>query len=91
MTHPIVQARFRNSVSNAFKKFEETSKLEHAGLKGRFREIFFTDIIRPVLSNEFIAGSGLVIDHLGGTSREADVVIFDKFHIPAVLYKDSEG
>lgn len=65
--------------------------MDHAGLKGRFREIFFNDLLRPILSSDFIAGSGLVVDSRGGTSPEADVVIFDKFHVPAVLYKENEG
>jgi len=38
-----------------------------------------------------MAGAGLVVDHTGGTSQETDVVIFDKFHVPAVLYKSNEG
>jgi hypothetical protein len=72
-------------------KFGETADLGHAGLKGRFREIFIADLLRDVLSSDFLAGSGLVIDHTGGTSQEADVVIFDKFHVPAVLYRENEG
>jgi len=31
------------------------------------------------------------VDSFGRTSPEADVVIFDKFHVPAVLYSDSKG
>jgi hypothetical protein len=65
--------------------------MDHAGLKGRFREIFVADLLQPVLSSDFLAGSGLVIDSHGGTSSEVDVVVFDKFHVPAVLYKGSDG
>ena len=31
------------------------------------------------------------MDHAGGTSPEADTVVFDKFHIPAVLYSSRDG
>src|SRR5438552_3457995 len=69
----------------------ETARLDHAGLKGHFREIFIADVLRQIMSSDFIAGTGLVVDHVGGTSPEADVIIFDKFHVPAVLYKADEG
>jgi hypothetical protein len=91
MAHDLIQSRFRNAVTAALSKFEETAKLDHAGLKGRIREIFVKDLLRPILSADFVAGSGLVVDSIGGTSREADVVIFDRFHVPAVLYKEDEG
>jgi hypothetical protein len=82
MTHEIIHSRFRNAVTAALAKFEETAKLDHAGLKGRFREIFAKDLLLPILSADFLAGSGLVVDSIGGTSRETDVAIFDRFHIP---------
>jgi hypothetical protein len=91
MTHPQVRDRFRNAVASAAAKFRETAAMNHAGLKGRFREIFVSDMIRPILGSDFVAGTGLVVDSAGGTSPEADVIIFDKFHIPAVLYRESEG
>ena len=91
MTHPQIQARFRNAVATAVAKFRETAEMNHAGLKGRFREIFVADMLRPILGADLIAGSGVVVDFSGNTSPEADVVIFDKFHIPAVLYKENEG
>jgi len=91
VTHPQIQDRFRNAVTAAIAKFHETSGMKHAGLKGRFREIFVGEMIKPILSADLIAGSGVVADANGGTSPEADVVIFDKFHIPAVLYNEREG
>jgi hypothetical protein len=91
VAHDQILKGFRNSVTAALAKFRETAEMGHAGLKGRFREIFVKDLLRPVLSNEFLAGSGVVVDHTGLTSREADVIIFDKFHIPAVLYNAEEG
>jgi hypothetical protein len=91
MAHPQIQDRFRNSVTSALAKFKETAGLGHAGLKGRFREIFAGDLLEQVLSKDFVAGSGVVVDHTGGTSPEADIVVFDKFHIPAVLYSARDG
>jgi hypothetical protein len=91
VAHEQILKGFRNSVIAALAKFRETAEMDHAGLKGRFRELFVKDLLRPVLSNEFLAGSGVVVDYTGRTSREADVVIFDKFHIPAVLYNAEEG
>ena len=91
MAHPHIQDRFRNVVAAAVAKFKETAAMNHAGLKGRFREIFVADMLKPILNSDFLAGSGLVVDSRGNTSPEADVVIFDKFHVPAVLYKNSDG
>jgi hypothetical protein len=91
MAHPQVQDRFRNSVINALAKFQETAAMNHAGLKGRFREIFASDLLDQVLSKDYVAGSGVVVDHTGGSSPEADVVVFDRFHIPAVLHSTRDG
>jgi len=91
MAHDRIHERFRNSVVSALAKVNETAALDHAGLKGRFREVFTADLLKLVTSSDHIVGSGLVVDHTGGTSPEADVVIFDRFHIPAVLYNPSEG
>ncbi|MHB0785345.1 DUF6602 domain-containing protein [Bradyrhizobium sp. 5.13L] len=91
MTHPQVQERFRNEVAAAVAKFKETAAMSHAGVKGKFREIFVSDLLSRILSSDFIAGSGVVVDAAGGTSQEADVIIFDKFHVPAVLYSERDG
>jgi hypothetical protein len=91
MAHEQIHDRFRNAVVSALAKVNETATLDHAGLKGRFREVFAADLLKLVTSSDHIVGSGLVVDHTGGTSPEADVVIFDRFHIPAVLYNLSEG
>ena len=91
MAHELIRNRFRNAVAAAVAKYQETTNLNHSGLKGRFREIFVSDLLQPIFPSDFFAGSGVVVDHQGGTSREADVVIFDKFHIPAILYKTEEG
>jgi hypothetical protein len=91
MAHPQIRDRFRNSVISALAKFKETAGLGHAGLKGRFREIFAADLLNQVLSNDFVAGSGVVVDHAGGISPEADIIIFDRFHAPAVLYSTRDG
>jgi hypothetical protein len=91
MAHEQIRTRFRNAVAAALAKFQETADLDHSGLKGRFREIFVSDLLQQIFSSDFFAGSGIVFDHQGRTSRQADVVIFDKFHIPAILYKAKEG
>ena len=91
MPHPQVRERFRNDVVAAIAKFRETASMAHPGLKGRFREIFIRDLLKPILASDFIAGSGVMVDSAGGTSPEADVLIFDKFHVPAVLYSQHEG
>jgi hypothetical protein len=91
MAHDQIHERFRNAVVSAIARVRETAALSHAGLKGRFREVFVADLLKLVTSSDYIVGSGLVVDHTGRNSREADVIIFDRFHIPAVLYNPNEG
>ncbi|MGY4478652.1 DUF6602 domain-containing protein [Bradyrhizobium sp. USDA 3364] len=91
MAHDQIRERFRNAVVSAIAKVGETVAIDHAGLKGRFREAFVGDLLKLVTNKEYIIGSGLAVDHTGKNSPEADVIIFDPFHVPAVLYAENEG
>jgi hypothetical protein len=50
MAHPQVHERFRNSVKNGLAKVHETTGLDHAGLRGRFREIVAGDCSVRILA-----------------------------------------
>lgn len=79
------------SVKNAFTKADSVDKNSHKGLKGKAREIFTKDLISPLLPPQFAIGNGQIIDHHGNTSRECDLVIYDKSVLPPILIDEGMG
>lgn len=67
------------------------SDLHHAGLRGRAREIFAKDLLTPFLSPNVGACTGTVVDSQGGSSRQIDIIVYDKTLIPSLMFTGEEG
>lgn len=52
--------------------------IEHAGLKGRAREIFMSELLPPVLSPTMSVCTGVIVDTNDGQSKQTDVIVFDR-------------
>jgi len=89
MPNEIIRNDFIGRVDNALRKAKNVAAIDHAGLRGKAREIFVQDILRPVLPPYAEFGSGKIVDSEGGMSAETDVVIYSRQTLPSILF-DSE-
>lgn len=68
------------------KQIEFASKsITHHGKRGEITEKYFIDVLRHYLPNRYCIDSAIVIDSLGHTSDQIDVVIYDKLYTPTLL------
>jgi len=67
------------------------SEYNNKVLKGRAREIFVSNLLRPYLHPTLGICSGIVIDSYGKHSRQVDVIIFDKTVIAPWMLQETEG
>lgn len=51
--------------------------LSHSSTIGQAREFLVTRVLRTILPTSVHIGSGMVIDHQGGTSKQIDIVLYD--------------
>jgi hypothetical protein len=75
----------------ALARSKAASELAHPGLRGRAREIFARDLLTPFLSPNVGACTGIVVDSGGGSSRQIDIIIYDKTLIPSLMFTGEEG
>ncbi|MCC7164943.1 MAG: hypothetical protein IT331_20770 [Anaerolineae bacterium] len=65
--------------------FEATQRLTHSGVKGQAREKEVArNFLQPYLPSRYSIGTGLVVDSKAETSRQQDLVIFDRFNSPTL-------
>lgn len=82
-------------VESIVKKALEDSRVaegyDNQVLKGRAREIFVSNLLRPFLSKDYEICTGHIIDSQDGHSRQIDVIIFDSRLIPPLMLTEGEG
>jgi len=69
----------------------DAAKLKHPGLRGRAREIFLRDLLRPFLNPTFDTCTGVVVDSQGGQSNQIDIIVYNKHLLPPILLTAEEG
>lgn len=57
----------------------------HNGIRGTIRELFVKQLLEPLLPPQIGIGTGEVINHKGGRSKQLDVVLYNKDRVPPVL------
>lgn len=75
----------------AISRSNDVSELNHSGLKGRAREIFAKNLLTPFLSPNVGICTGIVVDSQGGSSRQIDIIVYDKTLIPSLMFTNEEG
>jgi hypothetical protein len=60
-------------------------------LKGRAREIFVTNLLRPYLNPSMDICTGIATDSDGNHSDQIDIIVFDKGIVPPFLLNEGEG
>jgi hypothetical protein len=61
------------------------SLFAHQGLKGEGNENVLRELLRQFIGKRYAVGSGVVIDHTGGVSRQCDTVLYDNHLYPSLF------
>ncbi|HEY0462655.1 MAG TPA: DUF6602 domain-containing protein [Polyangiaceae bacterium] len=67
------------------------ARVDHAGLKGTLREIVVGDLLRPLLPSDVGIGTGKVISYDDQTSRQHDIIIYDRSILPPIIFEGGAG
>lgn len=82
-----ILSRLRSDATHAIALAEHESRLQHSGLKGRFRELLINNILTPWLPPYVSCGTGMIIaaENRLRESTQDDIIIYDKSLVPPVL------
>jgi hypothetical protein len=79
------------NIKKALSESKAAGNYDNQVLKGRAREIFVSDLLRPFISPNIDICTGIVIDSANNHSKQIDVILFNKRIIPPFLLKEGEG
>ena len=91
MPAKIIRDEFISLIETALRRYQSSTNLDHAALRGRVREIFAENLLRPVLYPGIDIGSGKIVDSAGNLSAETDIVIYSRSTLPPFIYGHSTG
>lgn len=91
MPHDLYRSRAVHSIADALGRFKEAQRLDHAGLKGRAREMAVEHVLRPFLPRGFAIASGKILDSTGAQSKETDIIIYNDTILPPILWSQRDG
>ena len=82
-----ILSRLRSDAEHIITLAEHESRLQHSGLKGRFRELLIDNILIPWLPPYVSCGSGMIIaaENKKRESTQDDIIIFDKALVPPIM------
>ncbi|MCB9143731.1 MAG: hypothetical protein H6635_00050 [Anaerolineales bacterium] len=91
MANEIIRQEFLNRVHSAIVSARNVSEIDHAGIRGRSREIFLQKMLQPILPPYVEFGSGKIADSKGNLSAETDIIIYSKQTLPPLLFEANFG
>lgn len=91
MPNEIFRHRLQTAIQNAQKAYTDASLVDHAGLRGRVREILAEQLLTLVLPSPFEIGTGKIVDSYGAQSAETDIIVYSKSILPPILYSARDG
>lgn len=91
MPNEIIRTEFINKVSSALTSARNVAQIDHSGVRGKAREIFVQDMLRPILPPYVEFGSGKIVDSKGNISAETDVIIYSRQTLPPLLFESNFG
>jgi hypothetical protein len=89
--HPAYRDLILSRVQAAIGAARAARGISHNGLLGEIREILLRELFRPLLPADIGVGHGQIISHTGRTSRQTDVVLYDRRILPPILFQESSG
>jgi hypothetical protein len=87
--HQTYRTLILSRVVSAFNDAQALGGISHDGLKGHLREIVIRDLLRPLMPADTGLGTGEIIAANGRTSKQQDVVIFDRAILPPILMESA--
>ena len=87
----LYRERLLAKISGALHEWRAEDATEHAGTKGRVRELFLTDLLKPLLSPSMTACTGMAIDSSGAQSGQIDVIVLDLDVAPPMMTGGEQG
>jgi hypothetical protein len=91
MANEIIRKEYFNRVHTAIVNARDISGIDHAGIRGRAREIFLRQILQPVVPPYVEFGSGKIADSSGTMSAETDIIIYSRQTLPPLLFETNFG
>jgi hypothetical protein len=88
---PILRSELRKDIQAALQAAASAIDLDHAGFRGRVREILTARLLRPILPPGIDIGTGKITDSEGNLSAETDLVIFSRGTLPPLIYEHTTG
>ena len=79
-----------SQIALAMSRGKDAEDLIHKGLRGRAREIFIRDLLRPFINPNFGICTGIVVDSSNKQSNQIDIIIYDKSLLPPILLTTEE-
>jgi len=91
MPQSIFRDRLINSVRYAVSEAKSIQGVDHAGLRGRFRELVASNLLMPMMPEGYSIGTGKISDQFGSLSSETDIVVYNASVLPSIMYSEKDG
>ena len=91
MPNKIFKETLQNRITNCINEAKTIININHQGMAGEVREILISKVLKELLPDGFSIGTGKVADANGNLSKQSDIIIYNKFHFPPILYDESKG
>lgn len=77
-TSNVLQQFMRATRVELLAAYAKSAGLEHNALMGAIREAFIHEFLEKAFPKKFVIGAGKIFDSKGGTSPQADVIVYDE-------------
>jgi len=91
MDRTLIQRYGTGIVQGMIAQARSVAAMDHNFLKGRFREIFVSNVLERFLTSQFGIGSGVVVNQRGEQSGETDIIIYDNRILPPFIREERLG
>jgi hypothetical protein len=83
--------RILAAAAHTLRRAELESRIQHLGLRGRFRELLVAELLEPWLPPYVACGSGMIIDTNDQKRQftQDDIILFDRSLTPPILATES--
>ncbi|MBI4777300.1 MAG: hypothetical protein HY788_24465 [Deltaproteobacteria bacterium] len=86
-----VQKHASALVKGMIEQAKAIGDIGHPVSKGKLRELFVGNCLKPFLTSQFGIGTGHIINHVGDESPECDIIIYDKRIVTPFIMNQNLG
>ena len=101
MASQLVIDIFTNTFQSAVRQSESVRQVGHTGVRGRLRELFLEDLLRPLFPSNWILATGIIVDtndrrwesepiDASSQSGQEDILIINPELLPPVLLQKEQ-